>query len=585
MENQQSTGRDWRDWLGLRAWQAWLALLAWLADDTRFKQLVSVLIALITLTAATVAYLQNDAASLDDEANRQAQTAALQEMGLAIRNDVALNYHVYGVTNHWLFAGMEAAQAADPAPSLAAQAAVEELSALYAPPYFDPDADETPDVMSYVADQQMEDITVLREQFTDRYAVKQEWDGKANTYILHLTILAVALFLFGLALAIDNSIRLLFLATGVLIALVTIVWVVDVYRRPVVSIPDEAIRAFARGSALSFQHRHAEALAALDDAITAAPTYGSAYYARAESHFYLDDYAAAIADAEAAQRNGRDDAGVAWDLGWLQYLSGDFAAAIAAYEHGLALSPDMIGVRLDYGLALLADGQVAEAQSVYAQSIQDAAEQLAEARSNESQPPASLWLHLDEGAQGLDDLIALLDGEPNEWGETPPLESLPLESTLSADAMGTAATALLASVKSASVGLEFAGVVPAASSTLSVSPLAFAHALTGDDGHDMDEVEAGEVFPYGTDTVIFSFDYAGAKDGVSEIWKFSLDDEENPAWRINTTWTRGAEGSDSQQLSFDFSDFITLEPGVYRVDLYVDYQLAQTGQFWIVAQE
>ena len=101
----------------------------------------------------------------------------------------------------------------------------------------------------------------------------------------------------------------------------------------------------------------------------------------------------------------------------------------------------------------------------------------------------------------------------------------------------------------------------------------------------MDEVEAGEVFPYGTDTVIFSFDYAGAKDGVSEIWKFSLDDEENPAWRINTTWTRGAEGSDSQQLSFDFSDFITLEPGVYRVDLYVDYQLAQTGQFWIVAQE
>ena len=109
-------------------------------------------------------------------------------------------------------------------------------------------------------------VTGLAERSAAWFAVKQAWDEKANTYVVHLTILAVALFLLGLATTISGRARWVFVVAGLLITLIALVWVVVVFITPVPQLPDSAIDAYARGVGLSYQGDSEEAIAAFDEA-------------------------------------------------------------------------------------------------------------------------------------------------------------------------------------------------------------------------------------------------------------------------------------------------------------------------------
>ena len=98
----------------------------------------------------------------------------------------------------------------------AAQDAIVRLSPLLARPYFEPANDEEPDIARYEADTYLVEVTGLVERFAERFGVKQAWDTKAGAYILHLTIFAGALFLFGLATTIDSRVRWIFLGAGMI---------------------------------------------------------------------------------------------------------------------------------------------------------------------------------------------------------------------------------------------------------------------------------------------------------------------------------------------------------------------------------
>ncbi len=180
------------------------------------------------------------------------------------------------------------------------------LSPLLAPPYFDAETGQI-DVAKYEADTYVVEIAALTEKFVAASTVKDAWDAKANTYIVVLTLLAVALFMFGLAITISTPVtRKIFVGAGVLATGVAIVWAISIAAQPVTDRREQgnAIDAYARGYGLAYQARWQEAIAAFDEAMKAAPDYASAYTQRADAWSALGDNAKAAADYEQARANG-----------------------------------------------------------------------------------------------------------------------------------------------------------------------------------------------------------------------------------------------------------------------------------------
>src|SRR5688500_15693740 len=258
--------------------------------DARFKRFIAILIAVVTMLIALVGYLQSDAGARDDRANRDTKRYAMEALGRQVSGDARVNYDYNSAYQAYYELDLLAAAAANVGDDLAAERyaalrdEVTSLSPLLAPPYFDP-ANGALDVARYEAEVYLVEITALSERFTAASAVKDAWDSKANTYIVHLTLLAVALFLYGLSTTIGGAAtRLVFTSVGTAIALVAAVWAGATYMKPVADLRDcraadgtPAIDAYAQGVGLAYQEQHTAAVAAFDTALGCAPDYANAW--------------------------------------------------------------------------------------------------------------------------------------------------------------------------------------------------------------------------------------------------------------------------------------------------------------------
>lgn len=554
---------------------------SFLDNDERFKQLVGILIALVTVLAASVGLLQNDAGARDDRANRQAQDYAFQAMGQRVSGVIRAGYARGDAYRNWseLNTLALAAENVDDAAAARRYQAVAErvtqLSPLLSPDYLDPTT-SAPNVAKYEADTYLVTVTALAERSSAWFTVKQAWDEKANTYVVHLTILAVALFLFGLATTLSSRVRWVFVTAGLLITLIALVWVAITFFSPVERLPDEAIDAYARGVGLAYQGEAEQALAAFEAALTLAPDYANALFERGGANYNLGHYDAAIADFEAARAAGRDDASVAWNLAWLYYLQGRFDEAIQTNRRTLALDPGLLEAHFDLALAQLVSGQIEPAQAEYAQALTQAGEEVAKAKAANQQPPASLWWSLDEAAASLDGLLDRLEGfEDSWWSDTPPVEKIANQ-----EAVQAAAQEIIKQIRGASVALELTGQPLKGELAAQITPLEFAQPEYDEEGN-LATYNVSEVFPAGTDEVYVLFDYEGMKDGQEMLVKVFYNGEEDVSWRSVEEWSLGQAGSAEFPLSYAYSSVYTLAPGEYLVELYVDAHPAQRGYFTI----
>ena len=64
-------------------------------SEERFKKLLAVLIAVVTVIAAILAQLQAEAGNRDDRANRDSKQASVEAFGLQIRGSTQANYHYF----------------------------------------------------------------------------------------------------------------------------------------------------------------------------------------------------------------------------------------------------------------------------------------------------------------------------------------------------------------------------------------------------------------------------------------------------------------------------------------------------------
>jgi tetratricopeptide (TPR) repeat protein len=545
----------------------------------KFNRTIAVLIAVVTLITAIIAYLQSDAAARDDRANRDTKRYSIEAFGRKVSGDARVNYDYNTAYQNWYELNLLADSARNRGDDEAA-ARYEalrdntiQLSPLLQPPYFDAAAGGEPDIARYEADTYIVEITELRENFTAASAVKDAWDNKANTYIVHITLLAVCLFLFGLSTTISGQqTRWIFAGVGSVIAVIAVIWAVVLYTQPVKDQRDTgAIRSYAQAEGLAHQEKWEEAIELYDQAIAAAPDYANAYLGRADAAGSLGNIEAAVTDFEAAIARGDKTASTAGNLAWHYYLLGRFDDAIRLNQIALQSAPDELWIRYDLGLAQLASGNFDAARATYDLGMQSAARQVADAKAAGSEPPSYLWWGLDDAALQLDYLMQTLDGADG----APSADQI-----AQPDAVYEAAGELFTRIKNQSVSLEYTGEPSTGELSAVITPLKFAEPVYDDQG-EVQTYNEGDAFDFGANEISILFDYEGMQDGQNVLFKVYIDGEEDPSWRLIAPWELGKTGSAEKSLSLSYSDNFVLSPGDYVVELYIDEHLAQRGGFVI----
>ncbi len=273
-----------------------------LKTESRFKEVVTMFIATITLFGAMVGWLQADAGAKGDEGIRDAQRFATDALGKESTGRALVDFQYGSAYRTWEELLVEALSAETVGDGRTAERLrnvmtetlrlSEELAApttddslddvqpqetpipapqLLAAPYFDAKSGSAPDVARYEADVYVTKRTELSERSRLSGDLNNIWENKANAYIVHLTLLAAALALFGLSLSFSGLARPLFVTVGTAITLVTAGSVLSVYSEPVKYISNSAVEAYARGVGLNWQGDAHGAVAAFDEALQTRP--------------------------------------------------------------------------------------------------------------------------------------------------------------------------------------------------------------------------------------------------------------------------------------------------------------------------
>jgi tetratricopeptide (TPR) repeat protein len=576
-------------------------------DEGRFKEVVTMLIASVTLFAALVGWLQADSGARGDQAIRDAQRFASEALGKAATGKALVNFQngtAYRAWNELLVRaysaeGVNDTKAAERyrtvmTETLNLSAALADPSAyifgdedsepeetpvpspqLMAPPYFDPASQAAPQLLRYEADVYVTKQTELSERSNLSGDLNNVWENKANAYIVHLTLLAAALALFGLSLSFSGLARPVFVTVGMAITLVTAGSVASVFGQTVRYIPDSAVEAYAKGVGLNYSGDPHAAVAAFDDALNQSPGYANALAGRGEAHLALggdEGYTAATKDYEAAQAAGKDDALVAWNLGWIYYLQGRFDDSIRMSRHSLDIDPTQSGVQLNLAIAKMASGRTEEAKTEYRDAMSKVTQRVAATKAAGKKIPPSLWFYLDAGGRDLEGLYSRLIDLERPWMEAPAKAAI-----VNPEAVQQASTEIFQELKSLITALENTGRPPEEQPTATFEALKFSakHAFSQEDFADSPSFE-----PY-VKEVTARFNYSGMRNGQTIQWKVFHDGYELPEFRIKYVWDKGESGEAEETFGeeYSISQAYSFLPGDYIIEMYVDNVLSQFDAF------
>jgi tetratricopeptide (TPR) repeat protein len=551
-------------------------------QEQRFEKFVSILIASVTIWAAITAFYQTYASTEASKANRRAQEYSIAATQKRVTGSIQFSYDWQGAFQIWRELDLQITAAEQEGDNAAAQRYrtlrdyMTTVSPLLQEPYFD---GNWPNSSKYEADLYLVEATRSSEHFAAEAAIGNGWDGIASALVVQITLLAVALALYGLSTTLGSWVRWVFVTVATGLVGLCVLWLLLSLVWPLPELPDKAIDAYAEGVGLAWQAEDEAAIAKFNEALTAAPNYANAFNERAESYYYLGDYEQAVSDYLAAQQNGKDDVNVGWNLGWTYYLMGRFDDAIAVDKHVLDLDSTVVGVQMNLALAYMVKGDFEASQAAYDVALNEAARQVKEARDAGKQPPSSLWFYLDASALDLENLTDQMNNSPRPWTQAPPAETV----TVDHDQLQTFAFEQMKRIKEHLVALEYNSTPPAGPTSANVSDFQFAQEVY-DDAGNFDRYDIASSFPYGTNEMVILFDYAGFQPGQKEIWKVYVNGEEDTALRVVDNWALEDSGSAAKAISYAFSNVFIFSPGEYTVELFIDNELLKRGTFFVEDQ-
>jgi len=550
------------------------------STQTRAEKLISFLIAGMAILAAVITTLQTYAAGKGNEAERLSSQYAIQAMQAKASGQTRVSHDRQGAYQAWYELDLQAL-GADLAGDTAAAARyravrdhIATLSPIFAAPYFDAASGFGPDMSRYESDVYVVESARLSEKFAAYNELGNAWDNRANTFIVHLTLLAVTLSLYGLSTTLRSFMRSVFVGLGTIIAAIVMLWALVVMALPIPSVSEAAINAYADGVGKAWYGETSAAIADFDRALAAQPDYANALYERGNAYYSNGDYQSALANYEAAQKAGRSDTNVGWNLGWTYYLVGRFDDAVDTDRRVLKQDPSLLGVRFNLALALSVRGDFSEAEAEYYKGVNEAVAEVTQAHEQGVQPPSSFWYYMDASAQDLENLLLELDGNAKPWSQVPNRGAI----TSDQAQLRNLATSMFHLLKDTTTALEFTGAAPNPNVTFTAGAFQFAQEELDSNGEFV-RYNVAATFPSGINSMVILFDYSGATPGQSEIWKVYRNGYEDPTLRTIGSWGLLESGAGAKAITYAYSDLFIFASGEYTVELYIDSRLIQRGTF------
>lgn len=547
-----------------------------------FEQVVGILIAAVTIQAALTAFLQSDASAASDRATRDAQQYAIQALGREATGRMETGFAHGDAYRRWLeldVLAYLAAQRGDMVRSnryYDAEAALVDSVPVLAGDYYDLDDTFRLDTWGYELDTYVRDAARLNEWYDRASALGDAWDRKASSYVTHLTLLAVCLFLYGISTTIGGGVRWVLVVTGSLLAVLVFIWMLIVLIAPVQVISEEAIEYYVEGVSENYLGNYTEAIDSFTQALALNPDYIDARLERASAYYYLDQLESAVSDYQAVIEAGDPNLEISasWNLGWTYYRLGRYADGLAVTEPVIERA-GFNQVPLTFNLAAmsLVSGDFERAARYYDEGIEIAVGRLADAEAAGQAPPSSFWTYLDLAADDLNDIqdcLRELDCE-----NSPPTEAISRP-----DEVAQIAAQREQQLRSLAVALQYTGALPQPAADIRIDGVRFAQVTIDEEGGWQTDDTYLEFFPADTHRLALVFDYEDILPGSTYLIRVYYEENEDDTLRVWDEWA--LEPSGTAEYLLDKGDYYTLAPGEWRVELYVDWNLIGWGEFEIV---
>jgi len=368
-------------------------------DAPAFKRWLALIVVLVTLFGASVAYLQSAASNKEDNAAREAARASIDGLGRQVESSTEFRYNYRAFVDSKLVEQraqidrslQRAAPSGDPVATLygasaarweAIQKGTSDLTPLIDDPRFGEAADPN---LTALADELDIAPTNARLSHSVLAAESNDYGSAADQYVAVLTLLAAALFLFGLSLTINGRGRFVLAGAGLLLTALSLGATAYVSLRPVHHVTTTAVDLAAHANALTHQGKYDESIDKLDQAIQDSPRFADAYGLRAQAEFLKGSPQASlgfvsIVDPAALDASTKDlqksydlgdtkDISVVGDLGFQYFLQGDNSKASSFTHEALDLNDEQPELWFNLGLIELARGRDESAANAYTNGL------------------------------------------------------------------------------------------------------------------------------------------------------------------------------------------------------------------------
>lgn len=528
-----------------------------------FDGWIGVIIGIVTVFAGVIGMLQVHAGNLNTDYRAQTQKYSLDAMRIRSVGEtmVSANLDYAARVEELLTQQHDLAELSGQTGAMATLSDAKDALSVISPAYGEPYAsmgDKGP--AAYEVDVYVRDATRAEQMRSFMQALDMAWDTKANTYIVHLTLLAVVLGLLGLCLVMSDIPRLMIFSTAILITLITANWSIQTYREPLPAFSQAAVDAYVKAYTLSYQADNAGAIAAYDEAIAALPSYGDAHYERATLLYTEGKNDEALAGFAAARAAGYDVSSVDSWQSYLLLVTGDVAQARTITEAWVLrepTSPTALGTMI----AVTAAEQDPAAVAAATKALRDSAvATVTEVRAKGNEPDADFLYTIDEAA---DIITELRDSEP--------VAGAPERSAEQAQAIDAA----IADVRSLSTTLAFQ-LTPSTGTLqeLTLGTTDESGAFTASDTFDNTSFDGIPLTIQATAT--------GVSSGAHVLVKFYVDGYEDESLRYISEWDQPSDGPVAVDVPIDLGPSYVLPEGAYAVEVYIDGTLQGARMEFVV---
>lgn len=563
---------------------------------TRFiwelNHLIIMLTAGVAVFATVVAALQTDANIRANQANRESQAQALRALQDNVSDLFEMGYDLQVARLWWsqqrmlLSANLLANTELEPDQTAwyleeaqrleSASQLLTDQSDLFTPPYFDAVTGLWPDLNRYWYEQVVAPQMLASEHQSVQMELGRAWGQKSNAYQTIITLVAVTLFLYGLALTVERYLKWGFLALGSANLSFIFVWTVLTAVQPIPLVNPQALQAYVAGrikaiyalqQEVQSHHRVApkkadEAIIDLSRAIDLRPDYTAAYVTRGDAYTIKGEallfgggdatvrdasFRQAVADYRRALELQPDDYHAHWNLSWALYLLGEYEPALEAIQRVIELAPmKQFGARLVLGEILMAMDKPQEGLAELRRAIEHAA----------AHPLSSDPYYFRQMIRNIERLQVV---RPHPGSA----ESLSL-------------------LKESFVSLQYRGKPYPGSTRAQITHLAFG-VSTMERAGKATRYWTSDRFPADTEQVNVLFDYQDMAEGEQIVLKVYYNGVERPFYHQVITWHGGPSGH-YDQLAVKVPVAHTLFGllmGHYRVEIYVEGNLHASGEFTV----